>query len=62
MSTQREIRPVDRVPAEPGMWITPLNLALPPLGDGELPPLNAYMVVAAYETAKMLHRMKKAST
>lgn len=45
MSTQRDIRPVDRVPAEPGMWVSPLNFTLPPLGDEVTPPMDPVMII-----------------
>lgn len=54
----KDVRPVDRVPAEPGMWVTGLNLTLPPLGDEVNEPLVPFMVAAAYFTSRALHRMR----
>lgn len=59
MSTQRDIRPVDRVPAEPGMWVSPLNFTLPPLGDEVTPPMDPVMIATAYEVAKILRRLTR---
>lgn len=55
----KDIRPVDRVPAEPGMWVSPLNFTLPPLGDEVTPPMDPVMIATAYEVAKILRRLTK---
>lgn len=59
MSLHKDVRPVDRVPCELGTWITPLNTALPPLGDDILPPLPPGMISASYYVAKAMHKMMR---
>lgn len=57
----KEVRPVDRVPAEPGMWVSGLNFTLPPLGDEVTPPMDPLMIATAYEVAKILRRLTRVS-
>lgn len=56
---QCEVRPIDRVPCEPGLWVTAINTVVSPLGNGVAPPLHASMLRATLTTASILTRLVK---